>query len=64
MCFCLEIAGDAIDGGAFFMGHDDSRWSWGQGTGLWKPSGNMAIGEIPERNGGLLGKAGKIINQS
>jgi len=56
------------------MGHDDSRWSWGQGTGrltrlnsrvelvvwLWQcaslhvPSGNMAIGEIPELNGGLL----------
>eukprot|EP00435_Cladocopium_sp_Y103_P048643 s210_g14.t1 len=26
--------GDAIDGRAFFMGHDDSRWSWGQGTGI------------------------------
>lgn len=26
--------GDSLDGSAFFMGQDDSTWSWGQGTGI------------------------------
>lgn len=26
-------SGDSLDGSAFFMGQDDSTWSWGQGTG-------------------------------
>lgn len=51
--------GDTIDGRSFFLGHDNTKWSWGQGTGinagvmLWQPdkdSFEEMLSEIQEPN--------------
>merc|ERR1719343_498771 len=51
--------GDVLDGRVFFLGYDNTKWAWGQGTGinagvmLWHPDAQVfeeMLKEIAEPN--------------